>query len=141
MRLPGLVACAVLLATPAVAAPAADAAPQPRDCSRLQTQADMNDCAAANFKAADAVLNRLYGKLMAAQRDAGGKARLRAAERAWVAYRDGECTFDVGPREEGGTIWPMMWFGCLREKTAARARELQHHLDCPAELACPVGKK
>jgi uncharacterized protein YecT (DUF1311 family) len=111
-----------------------------RDCTKLDTQAEMNICAGKNEAAADAALNQLYRKLMAAQSGEAAKARLRDAERAWVAYRDGECRFDVGPREEGGSIWPLAWSTCLRDKTDARLRELQHHLDCPSALACPAGK-
>lgn len=123
--------------------PAGAASPlyRAKDCGTNATQADLNICSYANLQAADAALNRLYARLMTQQGSPAEKHRLKAAERAWMAYRDAECAFTVGPREESGTIWPLEMNGCLQRKTDARLRDLQFHLDCPSEEACPASKQ
>jgi uncharacterized protein YecT (DUF1311 family) len=119
----------ILLATGAAAA---DSAPlyKTRDCGKEMVQADMNECAGANLAAADAELNRVYAKLMSEQGDQPSKDQLKDVERAWMAYRDKECAFEIGPQNQGGSIWPMAMDNCLQEKTDTRIRELKPLLDC-----------
>jgi uncharacterized protein YecT (DUF1311 family) len=110
---------------------AADAIPYPvSDCGQLTVQMEINACAGANLEAADAALNKLYQQVMGQQSDAASKDKLKAAERAWIAYRDRECAIEVGPREDGGSIWPMEMSNCLEEKTATRIRELTKLRGC-----------
>jgi uncharacterized protein YecT (DUF1311 family) len=90
----------------------------------LSTQADLNDCASFNRAAADAALNKAYQRLLAQQGDPLPKERLKEAERAWIGYRDKQCAFEVGPQQDGGSIWPMEMSNCLEQKTAAHLREL-----------------
>ncbi len=117
---------AMMTALAAAPAAAEDAAPYPvEDCSRFTVQADLNKCAAANLAAADAALNAVNRRLMAQQDDKASKDRLADVERAWLAYRDKECAFEVGPQHEGGSIWPMEMSNCLEQKTADRLRELK----------------
>jgi uncharacterized protein YecT (DUF1311 family) len=68
------------------------AAQQP-DCSDPQTQAAMNECAARDANAADADLNLIYKAVVShyeqadrAATSSEGVKRLRAAQRAWVAF-------------------------------------------------------
>jgi uncharacterized protein YecT (DUF1311 family) len=105
------------------------------DCSHLTTQMELNQCADANNKAADAALNRLYQQVMAQQTDAASKQSLTDAERAWIAYRDKECAYQAGPQQEGGSIWPMEMSNCLEELTAARIRELTKLRGCTAGVS------
>jgi uncharacterized protein YecT (DUF1311 family) len=74
---------------------------------------------------------------MAKQDDATSKQRLKGAQRAWIAFRDRECAFEVGPQETGGTIWPMENSGCLEEITATRIRTLRQLRNC-MPIACPA---
>jgi uncharacterized protein YecT (DUF1311 family) len=106
------------------------------DCGKFTTQMDLNKCAADNLKSADKALNEAYQALVAKQDDAASKRRLTAAQRAWIAFRDRECAFEVGPQETGGTIWPMENSGCLEQITATRIRELKQALSC-TPLVCP----
>ncbi len=106
-----------------------------KDCSRLMVQMELNACAGANLQAADAALNRLYQQVMAEQDDAAAKEQLKDAERAWIAYRDKQCAYETGPREQGGSIWPMEMSNCLEQKTAARIRELTKLRDCTAGVS------
>jgi uncharacterized protein YecT (DUF1311 family) len=61
---------------------------------------------------------------MAHLSDPSSKEQLRNVERAWIAYRDKECAFEVGEQKDGGSIWPMQMSNCLEQMTAARIREL-----------------
>jgi uncharacterized protein YecT (DUF1311 family) len=106
-----------------------------QDCSHLTTQMELNQCAGANHEAADTALNRLYQQLMADQTDAASKQRLTQAERAWIAFRDKECAYEVGPQQEGGSIWPMEMSNCLEAVTAARLRELMKLRGCTAGVS------
>jgi uncharacterized protein YecT (DUF1311 family) len=101
-----------------------------KDCDKETVQMEMNICAGANLDAANGELNRVYQKLMAQQTDQKSKDQLKDVERNWIAYRDKECAWEIGPQEDGGSIWPMAMDNCLQEKTDARIRELKEQLDC-----------
>ena len=117
---------AALLAVSTLSAHAADAPlDKAKDCGKLTVQADMNACAGDNYAAADAALNKTYASAMAQQDDATSKTALKDAERAWISFRDKECSFEIGPEADGGSIWPMEMSNCLEDKTAARIQELK----------------
>ncbi len=110
---------------------AADA--QELDCVNQTTQLDMNICAYQEFEAADAELNRVYAEaiafMQAADRDyapegENEEARLRKAQRAWVAFRDANCD-QAGFQMRGGSAEPLLVNGCLRFMTEERTAELQ----------------
>ncbi|MBI3677243.1 MAG: lysozyme inhibitor LprI family protein [Proteobacteria bacterium] len=101
---------------------------QKLDCKNAVAQQDMNICVDEDFKKSDAKLNAIYRALMG-KLEGKEKDELKAAQRAWLSYRDAECTFTIR-ENEGGTIYPMMWSGCLKQKTDVRIKELQEHLDC-----------
>jgi uncharacterized protein YecT (DUF1311 family) len=107
------------------------------DCGKFTTQMDLNKCAVDNLKSADKALNSTYQALNAKQDSATSKQRLKAAQRAWIAFRDRECAFEVGPQEGGGTIWPMENAGCLEGITATRIRKLKQAISC-TPLSCPA---
>ena len=96
-----------------------------QDCNKANTQLELNQCAQANFESADRKLNEVYHQAMDAAGDESSRAQLRESERAWLTFRDQECARQVGPREGGGSIWPMNLASCLEEKTAQRIRELR----------------
>jgi uncharacterized protein YecT (DUF1311 family) len=116
---------AVALALPAAAEEA--------DCANAITQKDMNICAEADWQAADKVLNSTYKEVMAAmkQMDAGlpddlrgAEVALRDAQRAWISYRDANCTA-AGFKMRGGSAEPLLVYGCLLQLTLTRTEELQ----------------
>jgi uncharacterized protein YecT (DUF1311 family) len=110
---------------------AADAIPYPViDCGQLTVQMEINACAGANLDAADVALNKVYRQVMVQQSNTASKDQLKDVERAWIAYRDRECALEVGPRESGGSIWPMEMSNCLEKKTATRIRELTKLRGC-----------
>jgi uncharacterized protein YecT (DUF1311 family) len=134
MRIAALTLTIILFAA---GARAEDARPYPViDCGKFATQMDLNKCAMDNLRSADRALNEAYNALLAKQDDGANKRRLTAAQRAWIAFRDRECAFEVGPQETGGTIWPMENAGCLEEMTATRIRALTQLRSC-MPIACP----
>jgi len=117
-----LAALALLLATPAHA-----------NCSDPQTQVEMTDCAQQAYQAADGDLNASYKLAVAAMRawDAdlpkvqrGAEESLRAAQRAWLPYRDATCTNEAY-FYKGGTMEPMVQLNCLERITRQRSEELR----------------
>lgn len=95
------------------------------DCGKLTVQMELNECAGANYAAADKALNVLYRRAMALQKDANARSRLRASERDWIARRDKSCADETGTQEEGGSIWPMEMNLCLQKKTDERIHTLE----------------
>ncbi|WHA41893.1 lysozyme inhibitor LprI family protein [Agrobacterium larrymoorei] len=103
------------------------------DCSNAQTQAEMTQCAGADFDEADQELNAEYQKLrkLLATRDKdadeGGKGAVEAlvaAQRAWVAFRDANCDL-AGFQARGGTMEPMLISSCMADMSRKRTEELQ----------------
>ena len=107
--------------------PAAQADEQEEDpCPGARTQQDLNLCASQAFQKADAELNKLYQQLM---KDAGAaeKAKLRAAQVAWLKFRDAHCEYEAFGNT-GGSIYPMVYGFCLAEVTGARAKQFRDTL-------------
>ena len=105
------------------------------DCKKAQVQMELNYCADKDFQVEDKKLNTLYRKLMAGY-DARSQALLRTAEKNWIAFRDSECALETAS-SQGGSIQPMEYSICLKEKTAARIKELQAQDSCEeGDLTC-----
>jgi uncharacterized protein YecT (DUF1311 family) len=96
----------------------------------------MNICAYQSYKKADDELNRLYQTKMAALHEDSSKQRLKDAQKTWIAFRDTSCLYEIGPREESGTIWPLLQNGCLEAFTTRRVAELKTYVAC-TEDGCP----
>ncbi|MEP7041709.1 MAG: lysozyme inhibitor LprI family protein [Dokdonella sp.] len=84
---------------------------------------------------ADAALNANYKSLLS-QLDGANQQRLRDAQRAWIAFRDKECSFRA-QGSEGGTASALASSGCLAELSQQRADALKRQLDCPeGDITC-----
>lgn len=105
MRLFATIALLVLAATAARA----------DDCDKAVVQNDLNQCAQDRYDAADRALNDVWRALPDAR-----KTALRGGERAWIARRDADCKEEAA-ENEGGSIYPMVYFGCMEKKTRDRA--------------------
>ena len=85
---------------------------QYQTCSdRAKTQTEMNACANEEAVRVDADLNDVYRKLLskAASRPEA-LAKIKAAERAWVAYRDAyiDAMYPANDKQaEYGSVYPM----------------------------------
>ena len=98
----------------------------------------MNLCAQADYNAADRALNEAWDLIskaykrsdatMSARPNSGEDrssafAKLLAAQRAWLTYRDAECEV-AADRYRGGTMRPMAKYACLERVTRDRTRQL-----------------
>lgn len=67
------------------------------ECSNANTQTEMNQCAAAQYQAADKKLNDTWQQAL--QRAVGKQQTLlKQAQQAWIALRDADCAFRVRRR-------------------------------------------
>jgi len=119
-----------LFCTLAVAAQEATATQDEVDregpCSGAGNQFELNQCAARARDKADAELNKAYRELM---KDTGSteRVKLRAAQLAWIKFRDTQCDYETVDNE-GGSIYPMVYSFCLAKVTGARVKQLQEIL-------------
>ncbi len=90
-----------------------------KDCNAATNQNDMNICVEDGYTAADKALNDAWNRLSSADKD-----RLRDEERAWIKRRDSDCKASAA-ENEGGSIYPTVYFGCMTEKTKARTKQLR----------------
>ena len=93
----------------------------------------MAECTSRETEEWDRLLNEEYG-LLRAKLDAEDAAEttegfldrsdaLRDAQRAWIAYRDAECSLQWS-RFQGGTMRTLIGAGCVLDFTARRTIEL-----------------
>ncbi len=103
------------------------------NCKNPQTQTEMTICAGLDYKAADVELNRAYKSAMVVMKDMdahlppklkGAVKTLRAAQRAWILYRDKACEAH-GFMARGGSMESMLVGHCLAELTRKRTRGLK----------------
>ena len=109
------------------------------DCDIAMTQADMNQCAYAEYKVADRRLNEAW--IAAADRakatdkrardngrEAGYFAKLREAQRAWIKSRDAHCDVEAD-QFRGGSIVPLIHSTCKTELTRERTKQLADYVE------------
>jgi uncharacterized protein YecT (DUF1311 family) len=108
-----LIALFLLAASPARADP----------CDHAINQNELNTCAEDNYRAADKALNDTWAAL-----DAPARAKLRPGQRAWIAERDRKCKATAS-EAEGGSMYPLLYFGCLTDWTKERTRWLRARSD------------
>jgi uncharacterized protein YecT (DUF1311 family) len=117
------------------------AAPTQSPCEEKISQRQMDDCAAFEYKQADAHLNKIFRKavqymtddLARAQKRGDQKqteydetaiASLREAERTWISYQDIQCKAAAQQYEEG-SMAPMIYSQCLTTVTVHRTADLK----------------
>lgn len=130
-----LLASAAFLLTASFAAAQEDGEPD-INCENAMTQMEMNICAHRDYETADAELNVVYKKAMAAvqamdveykdlgEQYVGAVDALKRAQRSWIGYRDGQCEL-AGFGARGGSMEPMLISGCLADLTQKRTAELK----------------
>ena len=92
-------------------------------CNPEGTQTQMNACAIRDFNFIDKDLNRVYKKLMASL-SSENQGILREEQRAWLKQRDPKCKKEANDEAEGGTMWPLLFYGCLEKVTKVRVQQL-----------------
>jgi uncharacterized protein YecT (DUF1311 family) len=116
-----IAAAAVALIDGGASAAPARASDKKPDCyDRAMTQPEINACAAADAADADRRLNRSYQALLC-YLDDEEKERLKAVQRAWLAFRDVDCAYWASG---GGSIAPMNRLQCIAMLSNQRAMEL-----------------
>lgn len=125
---------AIALAIPAFGGFSTIAAAQENiDCGYPVNQMEMTFCAQKGWQEADAELNAVYKEAMSAMKETdsylpddmkGAASALRDAQRAWIPYRDKACEA-YGFQARGGSMEPMLVYGCLATLTRQRVEELK----------------
>ncbi|MEW6258101.1 MAG: lysozyme inhibitor LprI family protein [Pseudomonadota bacterium] len=90
-------------------------------CGDKMSTGQITDCILAAAERWDKRLNAAYQKLMA-QQPKEQQDRMRAAERAWVQFRDANCDYYINIP---GTRANYIYAECRRVLTAQRAIELE----------------
>lgn len=106
------------------------------DCANTSVQWQLNECEAQAWQKADEELNAQYQKSRRIMKAwdaeasdlAGAEQALVKAQRAWIAFRDAQCTFH-GYQAKGGSLEPLLIYGCRRELTIRRIQELKDQTD------------
>ena len=97
-----------------------------------QTQGEMNQDAAGEFKAADKELNAIYQQILEDYADDDVfLANLKEAQRCWITFRDAQLKMKFPDREPGyyGSILPLCKMMYLTELTQDRIKALQVWID------------
>jgi uncharacterized protein YecT (DUF1311 family) len=97
-----------------------------RDCKEAVSTAEMRTCANERYQAADGELNRVYRQL-ASQLSDQRRAKLKAAQKAWIAFRDKNAAF-VASVVEDGTMYPIVEVMELTATTKQRTEQLRAEL-------------
>ena len=84
---------------------------------------EMLDCISAEFTRQDDRLNENYKRLMA-KLSGKRKEGLLEAQRAWIKFRDTNCSFYYDP--DGGSAAHLAGSDCMLNATADRATELKN---------------
>lgn len=102
-------------------------------CNPAGNQSELNQCALDEYQTADRKLNDTWKQLMLKfKNDKTAIAKLKAAQKAWLVFRDAEieATFacDTQDRRCWGSMEPMLRHGELTALTQARTARLQKYL-------------
>jgi uncharacterized protein YecT (DUF1311 family) len=95
-------------------------------CTSETTTAGMRSCENQRYEQAQKALDAAYAELMT-QLDSTGKAKLRAAQSAWLQFRQADADFEAS-RAAGGTLAPLIRITVMADLTEARAVELKKSL-------------
>ena len=118
-----------------------DARAREYGCPDPDSQLAMNMCAQLDFERADADLNRVWREEIASAQQADreldratdrrptSEAVLRQAQRAWIIFRDAQCTYEGYGEARGGSMEPMVFSGCRARLTRERIVQLAQPLE------------
>lgn len=137
MRLaPALILAVLSLTAPLAVAAAED---EPRvDCGDIRNTYESNVCSERRLAEADLRLNDVYKRVLSQIARGGDETpydatswteSMKAAQRAWLGFRDADCKGVVPMEWSGGTGTTAAVLGCMITKTEARTRELEERYD------------
>lgn len=123
-----------------LAAPAGAEEHEEIECWNATTQSGMNICAKMHWDATDRKLNDAYADALKKARldDSYGlhpelpkvEDMLRHAQRAWITFRDASCAHEE-TLVRGGSMQPMMFWGCMAALTEERTKHLVSYAKWP----------
>lgn len=97
---------------------------------------NINICAGEMFSFYEGELNRLYSEQMNYLKTKDRKALFEDAQKTWKEFRERDCTYYAGRRENSGSIWSSSYKMCLTERTKSRIKELNEFIGC-RDNGCP----
>jgi uncharacterized protein YecT (DUF1311 family) len=102
-----------------------------------QSQAEMNQDACRQYKNADTDLNKVYNQILSEYKaDTAFVPKLKAAQRAWLAFRDAqmEALYPEPDKQMAyGSVFPMCHCTALTRLTKQRTQELRQWLKGESE--------
>ena len=103
-------------------------------CNPNGNQMESTQCAVDEFQASDKKLNDTWKKLMVKfKNDKTATAKLKAAQNAWIVFRDAEVAAIFACDDESGKCWGsiagQLYNNVLKELTDARTERLQTYID------------
>lgn len=98
-----------------------------KDCAGAASTAEMRTCANKLYEAADAELNQVYRQLASRLADNKRRDKLKAAQQAWVAFRNKNAAF-VASEAEDGTLYPLLEVTEMTSMTKQRTEQLKAHI-------------
>jgi uncharacterized protein YecT (DUF1311 family) len=103
-------------------------------------QSELNRCADLDARQAEADLNRVYRQLLAKlKNDDEARQKLRAAQRAWLVFRDAHLRelYPAKDKQAYGSMFPMCYAGVATAMTKERTAQLRKMLkdEDPCEVS------
>jgi uncharacterized protein YecT (DUF1311 family) len=89
------------------------------------------ECGSTAFESVDAALNATYKAIiarLAGPDDAETLSRLKAAQRAWLPFRDAQCELEAA-ESLGGTNEGVIFNSCTYEQTRERVKALRRQFE------------
>ncbi len=105
---------------------AAQAKQEVLPCGSETTTAGMRNCENLRFQHAEQALDSVYAELMK-KVDKAGQAKLRAAQSAWLQFRQAEADFQAD-MARGGTLAPLIKITVMADLTESRTEQLRKAL-------------
>ncbi len=104
------------------------------DCSKASNTLEINECASIEQKKVEAKLNAVYQRVMKfldkqiadGDLDKASKTTLIEAQRAWLKFREADCSA-VYQYHIAGTIRNVMHIGCMQTHTERRIKDLEEY--------------
>jgi uncharacterized protein YecT (DUF1311 family) len=96
------------------------------DCGNATTTSAMRECAGVRYDKAEQELKSVRAQL-SRKLDETGKAKLQAAQAAWLQYRKANADFQAS-LAGGGTLGPLIEITVMADMTEARVAELKKSL-------------
>ena len=92
-------------------------------CENARSTAAMRECEIGRLQRAEAGMNAAYRNL-SAKLDQPGRAKLHAAQEAWLKFRDAEAEYKAD-FARGGTLAPLIAASAQADLTDARRKDLE----------------